>query len=198
MLWSAPTRSSEISARSLTVSEISWLCEDMSETEASISENDSPAAIIICLPSVISVVDRFMVSPALSIWFTMRLTSWPICAADLADRSASLRTEPATTANPRPSSPARAASIAAFSDNRFVSSAILAMVPTIFSISLEWLPSVSMIPDKSLMLSLTICIWEVVESIDSRPLRALSALPAAVSFALSALLAISVMNRDIS
>ncbi|MNE83137.1 hypothetical protein D3C80_1799280 [compost metagenome] len=55
-----------------------------------------------------------------------------------------------------------------------------------------------MIPDRSVMLSLTTCICEVVESIDFRPVRALRALLAAVFIALSALLAISVMNRDIS
>ena len=47
-----------------------------------------------------------------------------VLTADFALCSARLRIWSATTANPRPCSPARAASIAAFRDKRFVSSAI--------------------------------------------------------------------------
>ncbi len=45
-------------------------------------------------------------------------------SVEATERSASLRTSPATTANPRPASPARAASIAAFSARRLVWAAI--------------------------------------------------------------------------
>ncbi len=53
-----------------------------------------------------------------------RSVSPSIWLADWADFSASLRTSSATTAKPRPDSPARAASMAAFSAKRLVCSAI--------------------------------------------------------------------------
>ena len=51
---------------------------------------------------------------------SLSLISDPISFVEAALRSASLLTSSATTANPRPCSPARAASMAAFSARRFV------------------------------------------------------------------------------
>ena len=52
-------------------------------------------------------------------------------------RSASWRTSSATTANPRPCSPARAASMAALRARRFVCAAMSSMTATIFPISCD-------------------------------------------------------------
>ena len=56
--------------------------------------------------------------------------SFPISLAEEEDRSASFPTSSATTANPRPCSPARAASIAALRASRLVWSAISPITPT--------------------------------------------------------------------
>jgi len=62
-----------------------------------------------------------------------------------ADRIARLRTSSATTANPRPASPARAASTAALSASRFVWNAISSIVFTIFAVAseLDWIFSMA-------------------------------------------------------
>ena len=66
-----------------------------------------------------------------------------------AARSDSARISSATTANPRPCSPARAASMLAFSDSRLVRSAIRLMVWTMSPISSDLLPISRMTADES-------------------------------------------------
>ena len=60
-----------------------------------------------------------------------------ILEADNLDSSASLRTSSATTANPLPCSPARAASIAAFNASKLVCSVISVITFEIDSISVD-------------------------------------------------------------
>ena len=65
-----------------------------------------------------------MASSSSTDWVPSTWVTWSISLADSAERSASTRTSSATTAKPRPSSPARAASMAAFSASRLVWSAM--------------------------------------------------------------------------
>ena len=76
-----------------------------------------------------------LTTPSVSAW-TCPMSS-EICAAACWESSASLRTSSATTANPRPCSPARAASMAAFSASRFVWAAMPEIVSTIWPICSE-------------------------------------------------------------
>src|SRR5438270_54736 len=77
-----------------------------------------------------------------------------ISLVDCADFSASLRTSSATTANPRPCSPARAASMAAFRASRLVCSARSSITSMILPMSSARCPSAPMISPEELMVVL--------------------------------------------
>jgi hypothetical protein len=107
---------------------------------------DSPARRDRVTPSATRTTPPCMLSTALLVPCWMAPIMSEISLVDFVVRSASFLTSSATTANPRPCSPARAASIAALSANRFVWSAISLITFTIAEMFSECFPNCSMIP----------------------------------------------------
>ena len=117
---------------------IAWLTwsmpADCSALAAAISATMSPTFLTLSTISASVCPDVLTNSAPLS---TLRLESWIrslISRAASALRLARLRTSDATTAKPRPCSPARAASTDAFNASRLVWNAISSMTPTISAI----------------------------------------------------------------
>ena len=111
--------------------------------------SSTAAAILVCRLSICSIT-----SPILEIASTARCVSdcidsirVPISSVALAVSRASSLTSLATTANPLPASPARAASIVALSASRFVCSAI--DVITLITAPISWLerPRAAIVPE---------------------------------------------------
>ncbi|MNR14101.1 hypothetical protein D3C85_1305570 [compost metagenome] len=92
---------------------------------ARISLIDSPAWRARSTPSLTRLTPVCMLLTACSVLLRMRWIMSVISWVDCAVRAARLRTSSATTAKPRPASPARAASMAAFRASRLVCSAML-------------------------------------------------------------------------
>ena len=134
--------------------------------------------------------------PPVSCW-TWRMTS-PISLVASTERSASLRTSSATTAKPRPASPARAASMAAFRASRFVWSAISSITSRILPISCERLPRPVMTRAVFSMFSEMVFMPWTVRDTASPPLRASSLARALMRSASSAILATSLTAEAMS
>ena len=123
----------------------------------------SLALSAICMPFSASVEPSSIASTTRRVSAWMRLIISAILAVAEVVRSASLRTSSATTAKPRPCSPARAASMAAFSANKLVWSAISSITCTISPISWLDCPSFSTVPAESLTILATLRIPSKVE-----------------------------------
>lgn len=106
-----------------TLRDISCVAIPCSSTAAAMAEEISEIRPIVPLISLIATTESWVAACISAIW-------WLISPVALAVCSASALTSEATTAKPRPASPARAASIVAFSAKRLVCPAIVLISST--------------------------------------------------------------------
>ena len=130
-----------------------FICDPRVLIWCSISFRALPDFAVSLFPTSTSFTPPSMDTTAFFISLCIVCIVSPICFVAPVVLSASLRTSSATTANPRPCSPARAASIAAFRARRFVCSAISLIIPAISPIWSERSPSLWIISADSLTLS---------------------------------------------
>src|SRR6185312_4725867 len=140
----------------------------------SISSRAAPAFSASNAPPTTSVVLRSIETTAsfVSVW--MVRTSTSICLVALAARSASRCTSSATTAKPRPASPAMDAWMEAFRARMLVCSAISLMSSTMLPISCELSPRRLMRLEVSWMVSRMVFMPSMVRRTASPPLWATS------------------------
>ena len=153
----------------------------------SIFSSAAPAFSASCAPPTTSVVLRSIetTAPLVSVW--MVRTSASICLVALAARSARRCTSSATTAKPRPASPAIEAWIEAFSARMLVCSARSLISSTMLPISCELSPRRLMRLEVSWMVSRIAFMPSIVRRTASPPLCAMSTEWRATSAARSAL-----------
>ena len=140
----------------------------------SISSSAAPAFSASSAPPTTSVVLRSIDITASLVSDWIVLTSTSIFFVAIVERSASFWTSSATTAKPRLASPARDASIDAFSARIFVCSAISSISSTMLPISCELSPSRLMRFDVSWIVSRIVFMPAIVRRTASPPLCAIS------------------------
>ena len=190
--WSAEARICTIAAATWSAADFCcWVARIDSSSIVAVDAISSPTSRAWRVPCSVA-----MIVELVSSWTEAMISR--IDSVESIERSASLRTSAATTANPRPASPARAASIAALSASRFVCSAIALMSSRISPIF--WLRSPSD-SERSAIVSTFSCMSRIVSPVCSAApatARALSAIDVAVTANSSIVADVSVIAADCS